>query len=404
MRLVADWRRALDSNEYVAATLMDLSRAFDSLPHDMLLGKLRAYGLSDKACALIGRYIADRWQQVGLGAHFREWSEIIKGVPQGSILGPRLFNIFINDIFLIPNKSSLHNYADDNTLSYSHTDPAILIHNWQHDCTAILRWFKDNNIQANPDKFQAISFGRKGNNIITDFTFDNTTIHCDDSVLLLDVEFDHLLTFNNHRAGICRTSARQLAVLKRLGHLLTLKGKLAIYKSFIECNFNYCPLIWHFCSQANTNKLEKIQERAIRFIYNNYSSSLSDLLKLSGTEYLHVACEVFKIVNDLSPSFIRGLVEIKHSQYSMRRINSAFIPKARTTKYGLKSFAHVCVLVWNSLPNELRTSENYGQFRGLIRRWDGPLCRCSVCKQIIPFSCHHRYYISVLLLYYIYCR
>ena len=195
-----------------------------------------------------------------------EWSEIIKGVPQGSIIGPLLFNIFINDIFLIPNKSSLHNYADDNTLSYSHTDPDILIHNLQHDCTAILRWFKDNNMQANPDKFQAISFGRKGNNIITDFTFDNTTINCDDSVLLLGVEFDHLLTFNNHIAGICRKSARQLAVLKHLGHLHTLKGKLAIYKSFIECNFNYCPLIWHFCSQANTNKLEKIQERAIRFI------------------------------------------------------------------------------------------------------------------------------------------
>ena len=102
-----------------------------------------------------------------------------------SILGPLLFNIFINDIFLIPNKSSLQNDADDTTLSYSHTDPDILILNLQHDCTEISHWFKDNNMQTNPDKFQAISFGRKGNNIFTDFTFDNTTIHCDDSVLLL---------------------------------------------------------------------------------------------------------------------------------------------------------------------------------------------------------------------------
>ena len=85
--------------------------------HDLWLVKLRAYGLSDKACALIDSYLYGRWQQVRLGAHCSEWSEIIKGVPQGSIIGPILFNIFINDIFLIPNKYSLHNYVDDNTLS-----------------------------------------------------------------------------------------------------------------------------------------------------------------------------------------------------------------------------------------------------------------------------------------------
>ena len=89
-------------------------------------------------------------------------------------------------------------------------------------------------MQANPDKCQAIRFGRKGNNIITDCTFDNITIHWDDSVLLVGVKYDHLLTLNKHIAGICRKSARQLAVLKRLGHLLTLKGKLAISKSCIE--------------------------------------------------------------------------------------------------------------------------------------------------------------------------
>ena len=120
-------------------------------------------------------YLADRWQQVRLGAYCNEWSDIIKGGPQGSIIGPLLFNIFINYIFLIPNKPSLHNCADDITLLYSYDDPDILIHNLQHDCTAIIRWFKDNNMQANPVKFQAISLGRNVNNIITVFTFDNTT-------------------------------------------------------------------------------------------------------------------------------------------------------------------------------------------------------------------------------------
>ena len=106
---------------------------------------------------------------------------------------------------------------------------------------------------------------------------------------------------------MCKNAARQLAAMKRIGHLLTIKGKLAIFSSFIESNFNYCPLIWHFCNQTNTNKLEKIQERALRFIYNNYSSTHNDLLKTAGTQYLRVkllkrmACEVFKIVNNIYP-------------------------------------------------------------------------------------------------------
>ena len=142
-------------------------------------------------------------------------------------------------------------------------------------------------MKANPDKFQAISFGKKGNRQITDFTFGDTTIQCEDSVILLGIEIDHLLTFNKHITEICKKSARQLAVLKRIGHLLTIKGKIAIFKYFIASNFNYCPLIWQFCSQSNTNKLENIQKRALRFIYNNYTSSHADHLRATGTEYLH---------------------------------------------------------------------------------------------------------------------
>ena len=126
-----------------------------------------------------------------------------------------------------------------------------------------------------------------------------------------------MLTFNDHITDICQKSALQLAVLKRLGNLLTLQGKVAIFKSFISSNFNYCPLIWHFCGQCSTNKLEKVQERALRFVYNDYVSPYADLLKTAGTEYLHIkrvkemAQEVFKIVNNIAPTFIKNLIALK---------------------------------------------------------------------------------------------
>ena len=367
--------------------LMDLTKAFDCLPHSLLSGQLSAYGLSGKSCSLVSNY--NRKQRVKLGRHYSEWAVIVRdrGVPQGSILGPLLFNVFINDIFHFLN---LYNYADDNILSYSyaHSNSDTLIHTLQQDCTSTLQWFNINQMKANPSKFQAISFGKRGTKDITNFTFENTTSHCENSVVLLGIEIDDSLTFNTHIANICKKAARQLAVLKRLDHLLTRQGNLAIFKSFITSNFNYCPLIWHFFSQSSTKKPEKIQERALHFIYNDYSSTHHDLLKTANTEHLHVkrikemACEVFKIVNNIAPSFIQNLIIIKCSQYSLRKDNTAVVTKANTSKYGLRSFVHDDdgSQIWNSLPNEMRKTVHYGEFRRLIRNWDGPSCNCSICR------------------------
>ena len=142
---------------------------------------------------------------------------------------------FINDIFPFLGKSSLCNYADDNTLSYAHLNADTLIHTLQQDCTSTLHWFQINQMKANPTKFQAVSFGKMATRGITDFSFKNTTNRCENSVVLLGIEIDHSLTVNKHITNICEKAARQLAGLKRLGHLLTRQGKLAI---FITSNFN----------------------------------------------------------------------------------------------------------------------------------------------------------------------
>ena len=93
-----------------------------------------------------------------------------------------------------------------------------------------------------------------------------------------------------------------------------------------------------------------------------------------------MACEVFKIVNNIAPSFIQNLIIQTFSQYSMRKENTAVVPKANTSKYGLKSFVHDGPRIWNILPNEMRKTVNYGEFRTLIRNWDGPSFNCSICR------------------------
>lgn len=365
---------------------MDLSKAFDCLPHDLLILKMKHYGLSDNALKLVSSYLSDRKQCVRIGQSKSDFLTLYKGVPQGSILGPVFFNIFINDIFNFVQHCDLYNYADDNTLSKAHTSLETLKTSLESDSISLIKWFSDNKMQANPDKFQAIVMGKKTNSCDVSFNIDNFTIQCENEVKLLGVAIDFLLSFNKHISNICRKASNQLNVLKRIGGYLCKLGRLNIYYSFIMSNFNYCPLTWHFCGEVNTRKIENIQKRALRFIYNDYTSDYDSLLTKSGLPTLKIrrlramALESFKIIHKDTPMYLHDLLNIKTSSYSFRYTNRAELPQVNTTKYGKNSFRFSAARLWNDLPQHYRDVTNYNQFRSLVASWNGGSCRCSGCS------------------------
>ena len=392
LKVIEDWKRALDENKYLAAILMDLSKAFDCIPHDLLLLKLKAYGLADNAVHLIKSYLSNRKQCVKVNDVCSNFLDLYKGVPQGSILGPVIFNIFLNDIFYFVTNCDLYNYADDNTLSYASSNIIEIKQVLETNSSILVEWFSNNQMQANPDKFQAICIGKKTNNANLIFNIEGTEIKPEECVKLLGVTIDYQLKFKEHISNVCRRASQQLNVLKRIGRFLKRLGRLTVYHTFIMSNFNYCPLTWHFCGEVETKKLEKIQQRVLRFIYEDHVSSYETLLHKSKMPSLKLrrmrtlALETFRIIHKETPVYLHDIINVKHNSYSFRYSNLVEIPQVRTTFYGKNSFRFGAAKLWNSLPNSFRQISSFNQFKSQITSWEGESCKCSACMCVYMFS------------------
>ena len=155
MRLIEVWRNVLDNNCVVGAVSMDLSKAFDMISHELLLAKLAAYGVAPMSLPHLHSYLKDRSQRVRIED---VTSDVVfsKGVPQGSVLGPLLFNIFLNDLFFFVNRANLSNYADDNQIYFSDCDPEVVKSVINGDLAVAKRWFDDNKLVLNPEKCKCI--------------------------------------------------------------------------------------------------------------------------------------------------------------------------------------------------------------------------------------------------------
>ena len=187
---------------------MDLSKAFDCLNHDLMIAKLNAYGFSRSPFNFTLSYLSRKKQRVKLNGSFSEWKTTSIGVPQGSVLGPLLFNIYINDMFMFISSSQICNYADDTTLYVIHQDieQAIIILEQDVDVVILREWFQNNYMKLNGDKCHLINFGKGSND--TSLKTDKTIIKPSKEHKLLGISIDNNLSFKDTYSRYAKRPAK----------------------------------------------------------------------------------------------------------------------------------------------------------------------------------------------------
>ena len=206
LSLIEKWKKELDNKGCAAAILIDLSKAFDTINHELLIAKLYAYGFSKDALKLINSYLSDRWQRTKIDKFFSSWSALLKGVRQGSVLGPILFNIYLNDLSYFLHYD-ICNFAEDTTPYACDKNLNFVMQQLQQQSNIALKWFEDNNMKMNSGKCHLFVSGNKHENMWAKKGDDQ--IWESRTVKLLGVTIDKDLKFDEYISNVCKKSPKE---------------------------------------------------------------------------------------------------------------------------------------------------------------------------------------------------
>ena len=281
---------SLGNGANIGAILMDLSKAFDCIKHDLLLAQLGAYAFSREALRLVNSFLENRHQRVKINGSFSAYKQLSLGVPQSSVLGPLFFNIYINDLLLSIQDTDICNYADDTTIYACDDNLDNVIARLEND--SIIHWFADNFMKLNTDTCHLLILGRNSNQRIK-VNVGDSVIENTEEETLLGVVIDKRLNFETHISKLCKKAGNKLFALARISGYMDSTKLRILMRAFVISQFQYCPLVWMFHSRHLNNKINRIHERALRIAYKDYESSFNTLLeKDNSVSFMQRTCKL----------------------------------------------------------------------------------------------------------------
>ena len=356
----------------VRGVFLDISKAFDKVWHDGLLLKIKSFGITGKLLKLMQSFLSNRFQRVVLNGQYSDWKNISAGVPQGSILGPLLFLIYINDL---PNElqSDVKLFADDTCLFSVIKDKIDSANELNSDLEKISNWAVQWKMSFNPDPSKQATellFSRKRiQENHPDLRFNNTVVSRVTNQKHLGVLLDSKLNFSEHIKQAIGKSIKGLNVIRKLNHYLPRKTLITVYKSFIRPHLDYGDIIYDQPSNSTfSNKIESIQYNCALAITGAIKgTSKEKLYQELGLEYLSKRrwfrrlSYFYRIKNSKLPNYLFQLIPTIPHNYPTRNVNIR--PLRCRTNFYCDSFFPYSIKEWNSIDPAIRNITSYAIFR-----------------------------------------
>lgn len=365
-----------DSGRFGLGVFLDLSKAFDSLDRSILLEKLRCYGLNDSALRWFVSYFCARKQYTVIDKVSSDTLPVFYGIPQGSILGPLLFIIFVNDIVKVSSVVRFILYADDTSVLLSSSNLEQLFRSMNTELVSISRWFTNNKLTINTNKSHYVIFHRKQRpvpEISSSILVDGKVVERTFQVKFLGVQLDEHLDWRKHTGHIIRKLAKYVPILYRIRNNLTEKSLKLIYNSLIYPNLIYCNSVWGACASGSLNSVFLLQKKIVRAIAGvrarEHTAPLFHSLCLLRITTINLYMSCVYIFRSLLGINICDWFVRYECLYDTRlsSANTLVVPFVRSS-HSRQSIRYNGVQVWNSLPNHIREIEDYNLFKITLKK------------------------------------
>ena len=355
-------REALDQNKVSCGIFVDLQKAFDTVNHEILLYKLNYYGFRGIINDWFRSYLYERKQTVSINGFESETKIIPHGVPQGSVLGPILFLLYINDLHKCIKFSETFHFADDTNLLNISNDYKTLQNNVNRDLISLHEWLLANKISLNKDKTELIYFHKTRSKIPTDLKIkmNGTRLFHSKKIKYLGVYIDETLSGNEHGEELTKKLNRANGILSKVRHYVPLTHLKNIYYATFSSNLFYGSQVWGQSSQTLIDKISVLQRKAVRIMtfsdFQAHSNPLFNklkILKVKDNIFLQNCLFVYDYFHGNLPNSFNNIfnkVDDTHSLFT-RNANDGKLTKSlyNSTKYGLNSIYNLCVVNWNLL-------------------------------------------------------